>query len=146
MVTKKWKSFANVDRDEIGQWIGDVLTEAGSVYETSRGSPAIVYDSSETIIFHIKTPVEIRIRLIKAVADPITRFFMGLVGGTQRRPATLMEIYALSKENEGQVKELISRLLKRFPGDPWDLKDHPMFARSPLLRLRVKKRWMRWVG
>lgn len=145
MLSKKWKSFINADRDQLGTWVGEILTELDSVYETYHGSPAFVYDGSETVIFDIKSPAEIKIRLIKAVADPITRFFMGLVGGVHKRSATLIEVYHLSKENESQVKEFMSRLIKRLPGDPWDLKNHPMFARSPLLRLRVKKRWMRWI-
>jgi hypothetical protein len=145
MISRKWKSFINIDRDQVRKLMGEVLAEIGSAYETSHGSPAIMYDGSETVIFDIRSPMEIEVRLIKAVADPITRFFMGMVGRTHRKPATLIEIYQLSKENEKQAKDLMSRLLKRLPGDPWDLKDHPMFARSPLLRLRVKKRWMRWL-
>jgi len=145
MVSKKWKSFVNVERDQLVKLIGEVLGGLDSEYETSHGSPAIMYDGSETVIFDVKFPMKFKMRLINATADPITRFFAGVVGRIHRKPATLIEVYQLGKENEHQVKELMSRLLKRLPDDPWELKDHPMFARSPLLRLRVKKRWMRWI-
>ena len=111
MLSKKWKSFINADRDQLGTWVGETLTELGSEYETSHGSPAFVYDGSETVIFDISAPLQIKIRLIKAVADPITRFFMGLIGGAHKKPATLIEVYDLSKENVGQVNDFISSFL-----------------------------------
>jgi len=114
-------------------------------YAISHGSPAIMYDGDEATIFDIKSPVEIKIRLIRAVADPITRFFMKMVGGKHGKAATLIEIYQLKKENEEQVRILMSKLIERLPGDPWDLAGHPMFDRAPLLRIRVKRQWMRWL-
>ena len=144
MISKQWKSFINIDREEVKRLMDETLTGLGYVYQISRGSPAIMYDGSETVIFKITSPIELKIRIIRAVADPITRFFMGLAGGVRAKPAALIEIHDLSKHNEEKVKDLVSAFLKRLPGDPWNLKEHPMFARSPLLRLRVQRRWMRW--
>lgn len=145
MAFPRWKSFINVEKDLVGKRISEILAELGFDYTLAGGSPAIMYDRSETSIFDIKSPLEIKIRLVRAVADPVTRFFMGLIGRTFEHSATLIEIYQLGEKNEEQVKNLMSSLIKRLPGDPCDLKNHPMFARAPLLRMRVKKRWRRWL-
>lgn len=118
----------------------------GYTYDLTEGPPAIWYDSSNTIVIKIKNPIKVQFKLIRAVADPITRFFLAIVGNAIKEPASLLIIYQLNKQNENKVKNIILRLLNKLSSKPWELKKHPMFTRAPLMRLMVKKRWMRWIG
>jgi len=144
--SKRWSSFCGVDKDVFEKHLESTLKELSYEYEVVEGPSVFMLGPGSSSIYNIRSPVKIGVRVITATGDPVLRLVSSFMGTSSRlRGICVIEIAPVTEEAEPHIKKLVQTVVGKFGKMPWDLKHHPRFRSSPLLVLRVKRQWKRWL-
>jgi len=156
LLRTRWSAFIGFRAAVVVDCLKDVHDDLGFGYELAKQKPSFkdsfIYGSSEeTTVFEVKTPAEINIKVTDVTADPLFRGLYSFISSKENfkeltEDISLISIYPTTKGTKPLVGDLIRKLASCLPQKPWHLlQKHPRFRVSPLLHLRVKKQWERWL-
>ncbi|PWA05787.1 hypothetical protein DCC39_17820 [Pueribacillus theae] len=143
---KNWKNFIAYDYEKFKVDINQFIEKNNvkGIWRNNSGSwmlsnqKGYSYTSSHPVQFHLK--------ITKATASPFERFLINFTGnGKSLENLCFIEIVVQDKENFPKIQLLFSQFFNQLDKKPWDLQKHPMFQFAWILKMKVKKRWEKFL-
>lgn len=155
----KWSSFAGISQEGLVDRIRLVLRHRNVDHsEEDIGTPRIqgFMLGSNDDVWQVRIPERampgqldpIRVRVISASMDPLSRLWSTLLTGRAERPGSLdvsvVEVLRVTAGNAQSVREILLDVIDSCDRPPWKIEHHPRFAVAPLLAWQVRRRWQTW--
>lgn len=147
----RWKNFIAYSYDELIDAFEDAFCELGYDYEGGPGKPSVLLGSNENSYIYFVRPRKkgdpVTVRIVEAVADPVTKVATYLNGSRKYfSGACLIDISPFDRESKEAMKKALEMIRRNSPKEFWDLSHHPRFRLAVLLRLRIKQNWVQLFG
>ena len=151
MIGKRiWKNFISYEYEDLIENMEASFKKFKYDYRGGRGKPSVLLGSKEnSYMFFVypETGGKITVKIIEAVADPVTKIAAHL--NNSRRffhGACMVEISPFNDMSIKMMRKVFRDIREKSDHEFWDLKSHPRFRLAILLRLRIKQNWVQFLN
>lgn len=149
-----WSEFAGQSKRVLEKQIERVLKNyripfTKNTFILGRVQSLFLGGGNSGTVYRIRDLGEVKIYILPAFADPITRVVFTFTG-TEEKIKRMKRISVIKVDYDNQTKKMLRNVLrdinKKLEKPLWNINHHPRFQTGVLLSQRVKWKWKKWLA